>query len=485
MPRVLLGLLVLAASGRAEPTFDDLFDAGSFRLVAYTDAAFERLSTRGRLRARGLDPDLYHDPGPAERVPQWRNVRGALIKGFTYPQRLIAKVQAYESLANYADLGRQVALVLKMEEKTPEEFLRAHPHLVSRERRPSRVPGQYAQAVRHSERQFHDWFLAELARRVSSAPEKRREQALLTLRRGLDHADPAVRMRCACVLAEVRAPGLGAMLEREALRRRDPALVDALVRGRTGQVDGALPDALRRFLAHSRPALRLAAVRACDRLYGDWVDDLLRARLPEARGRVRDEITRVLARRAGLPPEPDGRISFYGIRTSSRRVLFVVDVSGSMKLPMDGHGGTREKRIDRTRRELTKTLTTLPNDTLFNVAVFAGRVVPWETRLKKATERQRYRALEFVEAQVPDGGTNVHAALAYALESGADTVYLLTDGEPSVGVLVDPALVLEEFCHRNAHGAVALHTIGLAADQNDELLLNLAARNAGTFVAVR
>lgn len=187
----------------------------------------------------------------------------------------------------------------------------------------------------------------------------------------------------------------------------------------------------------------------------------------------------------GLDPEPEGRVGFYGIRTFSRRLLFCIDVSGSMALPMDGKGGKREKRIERTRRELIKTLTGLPADTRFDVVLFASRVIPWRGRLVKANEAQRHEALAFVEEQAPDGGTNVYAALEYALASGADTVFLLTDGEPSVGVLVDPALILEEVCAANAAGSVAIHAIGLAQDQNDELLVNLAARNDGTYVAVR
>ena len=54
-----------------------------------------------------------------------------------------------------------------------------------------------------------------------------------------------------------------------------------------------------------------------------------------------------------------------------------------------------------------------------------------------------------------------------------------------MGVLVDPALILEEVAESNPHGRVVIHTVGLSRDQNAELLVNLAHRNGGRYVADR
>ena len=90
-----------------------------------------------------------------------------------------------------------------------------------------------------------------------------------------------------------------------------------------------------------------------------------------------------------------------------------------------------------------------------------------------------------LEEQGIRGGTNVYGVLAEALDSGADTVFLLSDGEPTKGIILDPALIIEEIAARNAHAAATIHTIGLSQDQNAELLVNLAYRNGGRYVASR
>ena len=231
--------------------------------------------------------------------------------------------------------------------------------------------------------------------------------------------------------------------------------------------------------------VRFPLVRALRTVPGGWADELLAARYESAEGRHRDDLESVRARRLLREPRPDGPVSFYGIRTQSRRILFCIDVSGSMNYPMDGSGGTREKRIEKTRRELYRTLGDLPEGTRFNVVLFAARQVPWKRKLVPANVARREEAIAFLDAKEISGGTNIHGAVEFALASGADTAFLLTDGEPSVGVIVDPALIVAESAARNRHGGLVIHTIGLAQDQNAELLVNLAHRSGGTYVAVR
>ena len=127
----------------------------------------------------------------------------------------------------------------------------------------------------------------------------------------------------------------------------------------------------------------------------------------------------------------------------------------------------------------------LPDGVEFNVLGFSARRNPLWRRLRTADDRTRATALEFARSVPLEGGTDIHGAFDFALRSGADTVFFLTDGEPSTGALYDTALLLEEVCYRNRYGTLRVHCIGLSKDQNTELLYNLAKRNGGRFVADR
>ena len=254
MARCLWLILALGGVAGAERALDDLFDpaSGEFPLRPYSYREFARLSTRAQLRARGMDPDLYIRPqAHRDKIPQWRNVSTRLYRGFIYPQRLVAKIQAFETRAQSSEPARQVAMILRMEEKTPAEFAQKYAGLVGPHRG---IAGQPLQALRHSERQFHTWLLAELARRVSTAAPRIREEALATLLRGVEHKDASVRMRCARVLKDVRIGSIAPDLERLAYLRRDPALTDLLVSARARHFDARLPEAMRRFATHPRTA---------------------------------------------------------------------------------------------------------------------------------------------------------------------------------------------------------------------------------------
>jgi hypothetical protein len=476
-------LLLLASHALAAPGLEDLFDPGRVPLKKL--ARVDQLDRSARLVARGFDPLLYAAPPPAPgQVPQANNIRRRLWPGFSYAARLQEKQRTFARLSRRMGVVDLAALIWHAAELPPAEFARRHWKLSPPARKMRTA--QPLQALRHSERQFRAWVLDQLALRVNAAIGDERDDALdVLIGRGLRDPDPAVRVRAARVLggvADARAQGA---LERVASRERDPELIGEAARGRVRQGGRGLQGLVRRWLTQGREEIRLPLVRACRRLPGAWVDALLAQRLEHATGRWRDDLETVSAARLFRAPARDGPVSFYGIRTHSRRLLFCIDVSGSMRYPMDGEGGTREPRIERTRRELLRTLNDLPERTRFNIALFAQVPVPWQRGLVPANAANREKAIDFVNNLQANGGTNVHGVLEFALASGADTVFLLTDGEPSVGVIVDPALIVAEMAARNLHARLNVHTIGLARDQNAELLVNLAARNGGEYVAVR
>jgi len=479
-------LLLLAAVAAGGPKDRDLFDPAcpDYRLWPYSPHMFAGLSGRARLRARGLDPAHYRPPPKAaDTLVQADNIRHRLIPGYFYAERLETKQEAFEILLRRAPAGRLAGFLEVMGEPGPVAFLRAYGHVVPNRKTPFAT--QHLQALRHSERQFTNWALGAVARRINELGPFPRGAALDDLVRGLDQGDPAFRRRCARVLGEVRDVLAASALERAVETETEPMVLAALVRARLHHGGPRLRSLCERWAGHRAAAVRVAVRRACRTRGEPWVVGFLRARLAKDGGRLRDETLWALKAQTGEDISCTGGVTFYGIPTHSHRVVFCIDISGSMLFPMDGKGGRREPRIHRTRRELLRVLTDLAPGTLFNVYLFAGVTVALTPRLAPATSEHKEAAIAFLEEQGVRGGTDVYGVLTEALDSGADTVFLLSDGEPNRGVIVDPALIIEEIAAYNAHAAATIHTIGLSQDQNAELLVNLAHRNGGRYVASR
>jgi hypothetical protein len=67
----------------------------------------------------------------------------------------------------------------------------------------------------------------------------------------------------------------------------------------------------------------------------------------------------------------------------------------------------------------------------------------------------------------------------------ADTVYVLSDGSPTMGPVIDTHEVVAELAVRMRGRRVVIHAIGISTDQNPELLANLARVTGGRFVDFR
>jgi hypothetical protein len=176
---------------------------------------------------------------------------------------------------------------------------------------------------------------------------------------------------------------------------------------------------------------------------------------------------------AGEPP----KITFaqyYGFSVLSDRVVFVVDVSGSMSWPWRKD----PKRIDVARKELVRVLKELKPETLFNVILFSTKVRAWQTCEVPADARNVATALSWVERNVrePEGDTYAYDALeaAFARNPEFDTIYLLSDGAPSDGPYVSPEGILASVAGWNRYRGAVVHTIGLTLENMDRGRPNLA-----------
>jgi septal ring factor EnvC (AmiA/AmiB activator) len=147
-----------------------------------------------------------------------------------------------------------------------------------------------------------------------------------------------------------------------------------------------------------------------------------------------DELVRVRA-------AADNR--FAGISLTGRRVIFIVDMSGSMEL-VDEKTPAPEKwsGVRETVNKIMRSLTDLEK---FQVIIFAekatfllGNEGNWLTYDPRTSADQVARALAAIK---PKGYTDMYSAFEAAFRyraQGLDTIYLLSDGLPNAGQGIDP-----------------------------------------------
>jgi hypothetical protein len=134
---------------------------------------------------------------------------------------------------------------------------------------------------------------------------------------------------------------------------------------------------------------------------------------------------------------------FAGINLTGRRVVFLVDMSGSMEL-VDENTPAPSKWLG-VRETVAKILGSLPDLEKFQVIIFSekasfllGHVGQW---IDYDPQTSRERVLKALADIKPKGGTNMSSAMemVFTLRSaGLDTVYFLSDGLPNTGAGLTP-----------------------------------------------
>ena len=222
---------------------------------------------------------------------------------------------------------------------------------------------------------------------------------------------------------------------------------------------------------------------------------------------------------------------YYGINTQNLKgVIFVIDISGSMEyitevdlkgqvvnyaVKQAGHvvakkiggevgniaGNLVEKQVSRSltklqkaRKELIPAIKGLPPTTMFNIIVFENIARPWRSTLVPATDANKLAAQAYLESLKADGGTNMYEALqkafAYVGDAATDTtkplniqaIFVLSDGAPTVGAVIDPDQIRQEVKKWNPYTRVTINTIGLGDDCDENFMRGLALDNGGIFV---
>ncbi|MGO8747208.1 MAG: VWA domain-containing protein [Thermoguttaceae bacterium] len=147
-----------------------------------------------------------------------------------------------------------------------------------------------------------------------------------------------------------------------------------------------------------------------------------------------------------------GTPSYYGMSIHARRMVFVIDISGSM------HGA----RITTAKHELMGAINALPADAEFSMIAFNHVVNVWQPYLVRATPANKQTALRFVVYLNPGGRTAAYDALEAALRLDVEAIYFLTDGEPTDGKIVAPSMIVAAVSRINRNRRISIYSIGIA-----------------------
>ena len=196
--------------------------------------------------------------------------------------------------------------------------------------------------------------------------------------------------------------------------------------------------------------------------------------------------------------------SFYGITTFSKKIIYIIDISLSMeraaggKVPeVAGRGAGKyagpegNTKIAIARWQLHRAVHSLPKDAVFNIVVYSESYKVWREGMVSAHPRFKEEAHDFIDVLKPNGTTNIYDSLIKAFEIAgasppgtggkrkkkdkelaADTVFLLSDGNPNRGRITDSEKIIEDVRKRNP--GIVIHTIGIGEAAGAPLLKRLA-----------
>ncbi|MBL8826661.1 MAG: VWA domain-containing protein [Planctomycetaceae bacterium] len=177
-------------------------------------------------------------------------------------------------------------------------------------------------------------------------------------------------------------------------------------------------------------------------------------------------------------PVAAGESTYYGMPIYAKRVVFVLDGSGSMS----------GVKLAKAQDELAQAIVRLPADVHFGIVVFNSDVLRWRPALVPAERGNKDAALQFVRRIVAQNNTSTFPALQTALGYDAEAAYLLTDGVPSSGRIVAPPAIVATITQQNRLHRQSIYTIGVGADiagpEFATFLRTLAESNRGAYRSV-
>ena len=193
---------------------------------------------------------------------------------------------------------------------------------------------------------------------------------------------------------------------------------------------------------------------------------------------------------------------FYGIPVNSTKVIFIIDTSLSMKEPTNWKPEIQEKddplegdrAIDIARYELKRIIKGLPDGASYDIIGMYGRLALLSDKWVLSGTATRDKSVKFVQGLEIKTGTDVHGALIRALdfsggnwntpprEDSVDSVFILTDGIPSVGLL-DRSQIPDRILDAARFKRIAITAVAIdATKESEDLLRRISGGTGGSFV---
>jgi len=214
------------------------------------------------------------------------------------------------------------------------------------------------------------------------------------------------------------------------------------------------------------------------------------------------------------PPPKEGEVgetktvaSFFRIPLTSRRILFAIDFSDSMSIPIEIKDpqivqllekyNLAPTRLGYAKAEFIRALAGLPDGAFFGVVGYNDDVKSYRNgQMVELNKSTRKAAVRWITGLETADLTNIFSAINavfrdYMGSSGErqfedlpDTVLLLTDGNATRGRFTEARDILDMTSIWNGPLGVVFHCVGIGADHDRVLLKELSGSTGGFYVDV-
>ena len=169
------------------------------------------------------------------------------------------------------------------------------------------------------------------------------------------------------------------------------------------------------------------------------------------------------------------RAYFFGMPVRGREIVFVFDISASMR-----------KKLPIALQQLTRSIKALPPRSHFEVIFFNEFVWPWRGRLSRADPVTKALLIEKLQDLEIKSYTNLFDAIERGLRMQPDEIFVISDGTPNRGRKKFTRDILKEIGRLNPNRRVAIHCVSVVrtvdGDDHVDLLKKIAAENRGQSV---
>ena len=335
----------------------------------------------------------------------------------------------------------------------------------------------------------------QLVRGMSLLAEAKQPQASETLAKILESGDFRLVMAAADIASSTKDRGFLEPLMKLTLRREFAqrygfrrCVVDAVAKYPDKAAVDFLVDRLEQSDGQLKYETALSLQRTTGKQFGGIATDWRQWWQNNRDGFVfasRVEASQPVALKVAPKPIPwdEPRPSFYGMTIYAKRVVFVVDRSGSMNSSVDG-----ETRLERAQQELQRAIKALTESDYFNIVAFSDRMQVFQTKLVQATDENKLDGIRFGYGLDAQGETACYEPLKMGLDASNDLelMLFLSDGEPNAGALVDPQAIVVAIANHNLTQRTTIHTLGIDARFSHQAFLkNLAEKNYGKLLLLR